>query len=248
MFEEFLQEIGLSEKEARVYVALLQVDSANIHDLAIKTGINRTTVYPVLESLEKKGLVSETQDGKKTTYHAASPERLETYIERQRVMLEEQTARLKDVIPQMKAIQRESGERPIVKYFEGRDGAISAYAEFMDSIELTTGEETGYFLFNRNLLEKTFTQEELGRFRDIREGKNVQPITVYNHAGGDFTFRTPGTRIRIDETRYPILCDISIIQDKVVITTLGDKVSAFLIKSTDIAETLKNLVRKINNI
>ena len=41
MFEEFLQEIGLSEKEARVYVALLQVDSANIHDLAIKTGISR---------------------------------------------------------------------------------------------------------------------------------------------------------------------------------------------------------------
>ena len=65
MFEQFLEEIGLSEKEAKIYLALLQVDSALISDLAEKTKINRTTVYPVLESLAKKGLVSELQEGKK---------------------------------------------------------------------------------------------------------------------------------------------------------------------------------------
>ena len=65
MFEQFLEEIGLSEKEAKIYLALLQVDRDTIQDLATKTGINRTTVYPVLETLQKKGLVSESTGRKK---------------------------------------------------------------------------------------------------------------------------------------------------------------------------------------
>lgn len=70
------------------------------------------------------------QVGKTIHYQAAPPERLETYIERQKVVLDEHASRLKDIIPQIKSIQREGGERPIVKYFEGREGAISAYEEF----------------------------------------------------------------------------------------------------------------------
>ena len=94
MLEKYLQEIGLSEKEAQMYLALLQVDSESIQELAKRTGINRTTVYPVLETLKKKGLVSEIQIGKKTYYSAASPERLETFIERQKVLLEEKSRRI----------------------------------------------------------------------------------------------------------------------------------------------------------
>ncbi len=246
MFEKFLVEIGLSEKEASVYLALLQVDFASIHDIASKTNIKRTTVYPVLESLQQKGLVSETQKDKKVLFQAAPPERLETYVDRQKILFDEKAKRLKDIIPQMKSIQREQGERPIVKYFEGRDGAISAYEEFY---AFNVGkEETGYFIFNRDLLSKTFTSEELSRFLHIRKGKDLNPVSVYNYKAGDYQFTTPGTRARIDAEKYPILCDISITEDRIVITTLGEHVSAFFIKSKDIAETLTSLIKKINGV
>lgn len=244
MFEQFLEEIGLSEKEAKIYLALLQVDRDTIPDLAKKTEINRTTVYPVLESLQKKGLVSEVHEGKKVSYVAAPPERLETYVERQRVLFEEKSKRLKDVIPQIKSIQRESGERPVVKYFEGRDGAISAYEEFYSFDP--NKEETGYFIFNRDLLQSTFTQEEIAKFLKIRIGKEVIPVSVYNFSEGEYSFTTPGMRVRIDEKKFPIHCDISIIEDRIVVTNLGEKVSAFLVQSKDLAETLKSLVRALN--
>ena len=248
MFEQYLMEIGLSEKEARVYLALLQVDSSPIQDIAERTGINRTTVYPVLDSLEKKGLVSETHEGKKVSYVAAPPERLETYVERQRVLFEEKAKRLEDIIPQIKSIQREQGERPVVKYFEGRDGAISAYEEFYTFDPDT--EEPGFFIFNKDLLGDIFSWKEQQRFLDIRVGKRLVPTSVYNYAQGDYPFTTPGgKRVRIDEKKYPITCDISIARDRIVITTLGEheKISGFLIISKDIAETLKSLVRKIND-
>lgn len=245
MFEQFLEEVGLSEKESKIYLALLQVDRDTIQDLAKRTGINRTTVYPVLESLQKKGLVSETQEGKKVSYMAEPPERLETFVERQRVLFEEKSKRLKDVIPQIKSIQREQGERPVVKYFEGRDGAISAYEEFYSFDP--EAEEDGYFVFNKDLLATIFTTEEQQKFLDVRVGKKLKPNSVYNYAAGDYPFTTIGAkRTRIDEKKYPIKCDISIVRDRVVITTLGSNVSGFLIISQDIADTLKSLVSKIN--
>ena len=44
MLEKFLQEIGLSEKEAAIYLHLLKVDSDSIANISKATNINRTTV------------------------------------------------------------------------------------------------------------------------------------------------------------------------------------------------------------
>lgn len=245
MFEKYLEEIGLSEKEAQVYLALLQVDSDSIQDIAKKTGINRTTVYPVLESLAKKGLVGEIQDGKKTNYQAAAPERLETFVERQKVTLEEHAARLKDVIPQIKSIQREHGERPVVKLFDGREGAISAYEEFFNIKD--EKEKEGYFLFNQNILQQVFTEEERARFRKIRVGKEVYPNTIYNNKDGDGEFTSKGTRLRINDEKYPIKVDMTTIGDSVIITTLGKKMMSLVIKSSDIADTFKSIFKYVHD-
>ena len=54
MLEKYLQEIGLSDKEAGVYLALLATDNSSVIELAGKTKIKRPTVYVILESLAKK--------------------------------------------------------------------------------------------------------------------------------------------------------------------------------------------------
>lgn len=245
MFEKYLEEIGLSEKEAQIYLALLQVDSDSIQDIAKKTDINRTTVYPVLESLAKKGLVGEIQDGKKTLYQAAPPERLETFVERQQIILEEHASRLKDIIPQIKSIQREQGERPVIKLFDGREGAISAYEEFFNL--KNQSEKEGYFLFNQNILQRVFTDDERKKFREIRKGKEVYPNTIYNNKNGDGDFTSNGTRIRIDDEKYPIKVDMTTIGDSIIITTLGEKMMSLVIKSSDIADTFKSIFKYIHN-
>ncbi len=68
MHEQFLQELGLSDKEAAIYLALLQYESATVIQLSAKTKIKRPTVYVVLETLSKKGLVAEAKVGKKTEF------------------------------------------------------------------------------------------------------------------------------------------------------------------------------------
>lgn len=239
MLEKYLQEIGLNDKEALVYTTLIQFDYASVIDIAKKTNINRTTVYLVIESLQKKGLVSETQVGKKTRYEAAPPERLETFIERQKAVLEERSKMLKDIIPQIKSIQRETGERPVVKYFEGREGIVSSMEELF---EHPTDDSKAYLIYPKELLEDIFSQNEREKYRKLRIGKNIRTKVVYASEGELIKDDKTGERMAIDMKKYPILCDVTVYGDRIRINTLGKKLAGIFIQSKDVADTLRSII------
>ena len=239
MFEKYLQDLGFTSNEAAVYVSLLKVDGATALEISKKTKINRSTIYVTIESLAQKGLVSETTVGKKTQFTAESPERIKTYIERRKLELEEMEKRVEDVIPQMKSIMRDSGERPVVKYFEGRDGIISANDELFASIEKNAG--ITYLIYPKDMVEEIFTEKEREKYRSIRIAKNIKSKVLYTSSIGDRPSDTTGDRIKIDKDKYPVSCDISIYEDSVRISILGKHLSGIFIRSKDFADTLKSL-------
>jgi sugar-specific transcriptional regulator TrmB len=239
MFEKYLQDIGLSDKEATVYLSLLSVENASVLDLAKKTKIKRPTVYVILDSLAKKGLVSETTIGKKTNYYAEPPERLETFVEKRKIALEESQKTLKDIIPQIKSISRDSGERPVVKYYEGREGIVSSAEEtFRNEIG---GDEPVYFIYPKDILNEIFPESERQKYRQTRLDKKVKSKVMYTFEKGEYLSDETGDRIKIDGSKYPISCDISIYKDKVRISILNKKLSSIFIRSKDVADTLRSL-------
>ena len=245
MFKKYLIEIGLSEKEAEVYLSLLEGDSYSILTLSKKTKINRTTIYSVIKSLLEKGLVSETTINTKTRYLAESPDRLETFINNQKNLLEENSKKLIDIVPQLKSIQREMGERPIVKYFEGKEGLLSGTEDiFKDPVPM----EKLYMIYPKDLVDEIFKKEETTKLKAKRTSKKIQGLSIYTYKNGTIPSDETSTRIKIDGDKYPIDCDISIYKDKVRIATLKKNLSGIYIQSADLAETLKSLVRLIHDI
>lgn len=240
MLEKYLQDIGLNEKESVLYLSLLAVDNSSVLDLSKKTGLNRSTTYVILEALAKKGLVSETTIGKKTHYQAEPPERLETYVEQRKILLEEQAKKLKDIIPQIKSVQREGGEKPVVQYFEGKDGVLSMNLALFENNDEG---DVAYLIYSKNLLDEVFPPQERSRFKKVRLDKNVRTNVLYSSTTGAVPADATGERIRVDEKKYPFSCDISIYKDRVRIGILGKRVSGIFIKSQDLADTLRNLFR-----
>ena len=53
-----LKELGFSEKESEVYLAMLELGPAAVQDIAKKAGVNRSTTYVMIESLKRRGLIS----------------------------------------------------------------------------------------------------------------------------------------------------------------------------------------------
>ena len=52
--ETELKKLNFSDKEARVYLALLELGEAPVQKIAEKAKVNRATTYVILESLKKK--------------------------------------------------------------------------------------------------------------------------------------------------------------------------------------------------
>ncbi len=243
MLDKYLEDIGLNDKESKVYLALLEFESASVMELAKKTSIKRPTVYVVLESLAKKGLVSETTVGKKTNYYAEPPERLETFLERKIVSLEESKRVLKDLVPQLKSISREHGEKPVVKYFEGKEGIFASNEE---ALKIFGGDQDPmYAIYNNDLVDEIFSPEELRRLRGDRVSRNIKAFSIYTSKDKERPSDSISSRIKIDKDKYPILSDITVYKDLILISILGKKISAIMIKNGDVAETIKSIFKLV---
>jgi HTH-type transcriptional regulator, sugar sensing transcriptional regulator len=241
MLEKYLVEIGLSEKEASVYVALLSFDRATIAEIAEKAKIKRPTAYVIIESLKAKGLASESVSGKKTFYLAETPEKLRLFIERQIHTLDEKKQSLDFIIPELKSIQREEGEKPVVQFFEGKEGVLSSNHElFLKKIE----NEKVYNIYSRDLLIENFNEQERKAMKDRRMAHNITSRTIYT-SNGEAVSDNTGERLQIDIEKYPIKSDIAIYGDQVKIAVLGKKLFGISITSPEIAETLKSLINYI---
>ena len=114
-YAQTLREVGLGEKEAAIYVAALELGSANAAAIAKKAGIQRTHFYDLSEKLLADGFLHKTAYGKRSTFSATDPSLL---VELQ----EEKLKKLKDVLPEFKALYNTTGQKPRISYFEGQEG------------------------------------------------------------------------------------------------------------------------------
>ncbi len=242
MFEKYLKDIGLSDKEAAIYIALLSFDKALISDISLKAKVKRPTTYVILDSLAKKGLVSESNIGKKTYYIAEPPEKLGLFVERQIHLLEENKKSLDIIVPQLKSIQREQGEKPMVQFFDGKEGVLSSND---DTFVKKIGDEPVYIIYPVDLVKNLFSEKETGALREKRITKGIKSKAIYTSKEAEKPSDETGERIKIDSDKYPISSDITIYGDRVRIAILGKRPSGISIKSPELAETLKSLIKYI---
>jgi len=124
-----LEKLGLTEKEAKVYLAALELGADSVQNIAKKAGVNRATTYVILESLAKLGLASSYEKGKKTFFVAEAPEQLDNLLKREEQDISDRRLELKKFIPELKAIFNLSTGKPKLKYYEGYDGVKAMYQE-----------------------------------------------------------------------------------------------------------------------
>ena len=75
-----LEELGLSEAEAKVYLALLETGSTLAGPIIKKTALHRGTTYQILQRLIEKGLVSYVIKSGKRYFEATDPKHFKTLL------------------------------------------------------------------------------------------------------------------------------------------------------------------------
>lgn len=117
---EPLQKLGLSEKEALVYLTLLQLGPATPYQIAKKADLKRPTAYVIAEELIKKGMIVHVPGEERKKYIARTPD---VFIEDQ----EERLQAAREILPELRSFQKGTIEKPSIMYFEGMDGLHQAY-------------------------------------------------------------------------------------------------------------------------
>ena len=113
--KEVLAQCNLTEKESSVYVAALELGTTTAAAIAKKAGIQRTHFYDISENLITAGFLQRVSKENKQLYTATDPE---TLIE----IEEKKIEKLKQTLPEFKALYNTSGRKPRVTYYEGRSG------------------------------------------------------------------------------------------------------------------------------
>ena len=116
-----LKNLGLNEKEAKVYVALLQTGKATAYSVAKHSGLKKPTTYVILEDLIDKGIVNKVPRTKTMQYAAISPGDLFS-IYKSRLENAE-----KEALPELKALSRGKEYKVRASYFEGMGGIKELY-------------------------------------------------------------------------------------------------------------------------
>lgn len=115
-----LKNLGFTDKEAAVYMALLGLGQTSYTDLAKASGIKRTTLYSIVRDMQERGVVRYLVDERKLT--PTPPERLFR-------QLQGNALQFYKLIPQLKELGDK--RRPIsrVQFYSGVEGIKQAYTE-----------------------------------------------------------------------------------------------------------------------
>ncbi len=130
-----ITKFGLSRKEAKVYLSLLEIGASVVSDIAKNTKMNRSTTYVLLESLTNHGLVSISEENGVKVYAPSPPERLVHYLEDRAKEYTQLISTANSILPELKALYVGVGPKPKVQFFEGVEGIKTAYEYTLASTE-----------------------------------------------------------------------------------------------------------------
>lgn len=117
---EILTGLGLTNNEAIVYLANLELGPTTVIKMSKKTGLPRGSIYSVLGSLRHRGLVSTQPKGAKHVFVAESPDHLEKLLQQKKTMLQ-------SILPDLFSMHMHlENKDTLIKHFQGLEGIKTA--------------------------------------------------------------------------------------------------------------------------
>ena len=139
METELLKNIGLTDSEIKVYLALLELGSSTKGPIVDKSRVASSKIYELLEKLIQKGLVSYVIKERIKYFEAAPPKRILDYVKEKEESLREQERKLQELIPSLELKRSMAGIGSETQVFKGIKGAKTSFDDILN--ELKKGDE-----------------------------------------------------------------------------------------------------------
>jgi len=234
-----LQKLGLSDKEALVYLASLELGPSPVQVISRKAEVNRATTYVMIEALLQKGLMSTFDKGKKTLYTAEKPERLHRIVHTERASVDEKESVIRRILPDLDAVSDAAGERPKVSFYEGEDG-LEAMRETIFSQKVEEMDDVISYDDLSHLLDQAHWKKHNERLKT----RKVRGRVLYTSESG----RKPTTEHgglwhhkELPHKLFPMHGELTVYGNHVAMIALRGKLSGVIIESKEMAVMVRTL-------
>ncbi|MFH1255935.1 MAG: helix-turn-helix domain-containing protein [Candidatus Diapherotrites archaeon] len=247
MDTSFLEEIGLTRGESKVYLSLLEIGATTAGPLISRCGIQKSAVYFCLESLIGKGLVTYITKNNVKNFEAASPQRLLDFLETQEKGIKKQKEKAQKVIPNLFAKMNVAEKKSAAKIFEGWNGMKSAFDDILHS----SGPKDEYLIYSVCVEPAVLPRFRrlIGKFHSSRYRKRIPAKIIIgaelkNSIGKDRS-REPFTEIRYLPKELTTPAAINVYADKMLLAIWTKEPSALLIENKSVSDSFRNYFKAL---
>ena len=232
-----LKQLGLSDKEVKVYLSLLENGPSSVRNLAVVAGINRGTTYDILKVLRELGLVSYYHKATKQYFIAEDPSKLNNAIDQKLHNLNEVKEKINQIIPNLKSLYDQAGKKPVVKYYEGHQGIKIILTDVLETIDQLASKE--YLVFSSSTIKGNL-YKAFPNFTKQRISKKIKvKVIAVGHEGTSAEYAE--IKSLSQEEGSPTY--IIIYDNKVAMLSLSDngEPQGIIIEDRALADTQKQL-------
>jgi len=123
--KEYIRKAGMTENEAKVYLALLEFGPNQAGTISRKSGLHRRVVYDTADMLIKKGLIGYIQKNNKKLFQASNPQRILEIIKDKEHSIEE-------VMPDMMQFFKQTKDKEETNFYKGKQGLKTVFEEQLE--------------------------------------------------------------------------------------------------------------------
>lgn len=227
MYEAELKELGLTNNEIKMYLALLEHGTLNPTQLAEKTGLHRSYVYDTLDRLLERGIVNTVLVEKKKNYQAVDPKIL-------REIFELKLRHLDAILPQLSTLFNSTKEETRIELHKGKRVYRTLIKDLIATVK--TNDEVLLLGVDENALE-TVEPIYLKQYFTIIKEKNIKEKIII--AKGGKKFKEPNLEYKELDPEYLGDTTVIIYQAKVSIFIQGNPNYLVTIESLKVADTYR---------
>jgi HTH-type transcriptional regulator, sugar sensing transcriptional regulator len=233
-----LEKVGLTEGEAKVYSALLELKSSTVGPIVKRSKVAYSNIYDILNRLIDKGIVSYILKKKTKYFQALKPSHLIDYLDNKEKEVIKQKQELKEISKKLEELQTFESEQQ-AEIFLGEKGLKSAYGKFVT-------EETKEILYLYSH-EKRYAQKSdlfYSGVTDIWKNTKMKGISNEDYKKSSY-YKKNKKMLNIKFVDFPIPGNIDIGKDKILIVSWEKQIVAILIHSKSIAESFRNYFEEL---
>jgi len=230
--QKSLVQMGLSEKQAQVLLALLELEQGTASQIAVKAELKRPVTYVIIEDLIRLGYIKEVPGKSIRNFTPVDPIRI--YKTAQANL-----ADFKFMLPLLRSMYKAGESKPHIEYYEGRQGVLSVFHSFNHA-------KRSRYVSNYELLKQYFPKQIESWIQSAVSGKtktDTRQLVVNNSAGQDFAQRVVQdndvwqVRTLPKDTDWQM--DLSIVDDVLAYVSF-DPMFVLVVNSPIITKTMAN--------